>query len=179
MRFYPATCAAWVFLFAGTVLTIAGETAFTSHGILFPAPTTHQAARAARLNTILMEGWKLTPMEAIQLETALARNPGNMPMRLRLISYYCQHTFQERWVRHVFALINTHPDADAFQDAGLITHISPRDPASNRPADYVQAKGLWQQQVSRYASNTKVLSNAATAVSAGDPALALQWIKTA
>jgi hypothetical protein len=98
-------------------------------------------------------------------------------VRLRLISYYCQYTLQEPRVRHVLELIETHPDADAFRDADLITHISPSDPSSNRPADYGRARALWQQQASRFPTNTKVLSNAAMAVSSGNPELALRLVK--
>ena len=43
----------------------------------------------------------------------------------------------------------------------------------------MRAKALWQQQVSRFPLDTKVLSNAAMAVSSGDPELALQWVKAA
>ena len=180
MRFNPAVCAAFVFLFIGFVLTLAGQTAFRPYGILGARPTSEQLASTKRLNAILMDGWKLTPEKAAQLETKLAQNPENVAVRLLLISYYCQYTLQERRVRHVLELIERHPDADVFQALDTITRISPGDdPITNRPADYVRAKALWQQQVSRFPSDTKVLSNAAMAVSSGDPELALQWIKAA
>ena len=179
MRFNPTACAAFVFLFIGSVLTLAGQTAFRPYGILGARPTSEQLASSKRLNAILMDGWKLTPEKAGQLETKLAQNPENVAVRLLLISYYCQYTLQERRVRHVLELIERHPDADAFYALNTITRISPGDPTSNRPEDYVRAKALWQQQVSRFPSDTKVLSNAAMAVSSGDPELALQWIKAA
>jgi hypothetical protein len=179
MRFNPAVCAASVFLFIGSVLTLAGQTAFRPYGILGGRPTSEQLASTNRLNAILMDGWKLTPEKAAQLERKLAQNPENVAVRLLLISYYCQYTLQERRVRHVLELIESHPDADAFQALDTITRISPGDPTSNRPEDYVRAKALWQQQVSRFPLDTKVLSNAAMALSYGDPELALQWIKAA
>jgi hypothetical protein len=87
MRFHPAVSAAFVFLFIGSVLTLAGQTAFRPYGILGPRPTSEQLASTKRLNAILMDGWKLTPEKAAQLETNLAQNLENVPMRLLLISY--------------------------------------------------------------------------------------------
>ena len=88
MRFTPAVCAAFVFLFIGSVLTLAGETAFRPYGILGAPPTSEQLASTKRLHAVLMDGWKLTPEKAAQLETKLAQNPENVAVRLLLISYY-------------------------------------------------------------------------------------------
>jgi hypothetical protein len=142
-----------------------------------PAP--EQVQRTGRLRAILAEGWKITPAEAARLETDLAHNPQNLPLRVRLISYYFQYMLNEPRARHVLWLIENHPDADAFEDALMITGFTSRRPDDNQASDYVRARALWQEQARRFPNNTTVLSNAAVALSNEDAEIALQLIQAA
>src|SRR5947209_19617371 len=110
------------------VLSLAGESSFRPRGILFPHPPHDQAASNEWFQAILLDGWKLTPAQAAQLEMKLVQNPENLPVRLELISYYCQYALSELRVRHVLTLIESHPDSHVFQDAETITRTSPSDP---------------------------------------------------
>ena len=168
MCFNRATWATFSCLFLGAAPLVIGQTAVRPFCVWGPPPTPEQRARVERLDAILAEGWHTKPAEAAELETELSRNPDNVPLRVRLISYYAQYVLEEPKARHVLWLIENHPDADAFQDAPTIMRLS-----SDRRADYARQQALWQQQASRFSKNTKVLSNAAMAL-AGDPEIALR-----
>ena len=148
-----------------------GQSAFKPYSILGPPATAATLARTEKLRAILAEGWNVTPAEAAQLETQLLRDPENLSLRMRLLSYYTQFLLNEPRVRHILWLIENHPDADTFQDPGPLTRL-PKE-----SVEYQRAKALWQQQARRFPKNTKVLSNAATAL-AGDPEVALPLVKT-
>jgi hypothetical protein len=114
--------------------------------------------------SILAEGWRLTPEGAARLESALAANPQDVPARVRLISYYYQRMIAEPRSRHVLWLIENHPEANIFRVAADVTSMKfPDWTGLNTQAGYERAKALWLKQTLRYATDTRILANAADA----------------
>ena len=178
MVFKTAPWVGAIGLVFSSVPALFGQTAFRPYGILGPPPLPAQRARTERLRNILVEGWKVTPAEASVMEAGLARNPEDIALRVRLISYYTQYILNEPRTRHLTWLIENHPDADVFEDANLITRTSQTGSESDYRADSARVKALWQQQVRRFPNNTRVLSHAAMAFSA-DPEIAVQLVEAA
>jgi hypothetical protein len=114
--------------------------------------------------SILSEGWNTTPAEASRLESALVRDPQNEAARTRLISYYYQQMGAESRTRHIFWLIENHPEAKIFQIASDVTSMSPSWTKLNSDSDWDRARALWLRQTERFPNNTIVLSNAAQAL---------------
>jgi len=157
-------------------MPLVGERAFRPGSILGPTATPDRIEENKRLHSLLEEGWRVTPEKAQELEAELAGNPENLPVRLRLISYYGQNLINDARVRHVLWMIEHHPDAEAFQYSGGILSISPPGSGVNESAEYARAQALWSQQASRFPNDTKVVANAAMNV---DPETGFQLIEAA
>ncbi len=128
--------------------------------------------------SILGKGWQLTPEAAAQLESGLARDPHNVAARVRLISYYYQRMIAEPRARHVLWLIENHPEANVFRVAGAVTDMRfPGWAGLNTQAGYDRAKQLWLQQTERHPADTRILANAAAALS--DPEIQLRLVRQA
>jgi hypothetical protein len=91
-------------------------------------------------------------------------DPHNVGARTRLISYYHQKMIAEPRTRHIFWLIENHPEAQIFQVASDVTSMSPGWTKLNGDSDWDRARSLWLRQTERFPSNTLVLSNAAQAL---------------
>lgn len=129
------------------------------------------AARA-----VLADGWTLTATEAAKLESELERDPENLSARIRLLSYYTQHIISpELRSKHLLWLIEHHPDSDVFQLRTVATGVLP-DYSGAEPPEVERARALWRRQAERYATNTRVLANAAGAL--GGP-VALELVRRA
>jgi len=126
-----------------------------------PAATSSARAASQAHSSILIEGWNTTPAEASRLESSLVGDPHNVAARTRLISYYYQQMMAEPRTRHVFWLIENHPEAQIFQIASDVTDMSQR---LNSDSDRNRAQALWLRQIERFPNNTLVLSNAAQAL---------------
>ena len=158
MSFHPVLWAGIACLFSDAAPALVGQSPIAAYSVLGPPASPGQTARTERLRAILVEGWKVTPEEAGQLETELSHDPENLPVRVRLLSYYTQFLLNEPRVRHVLWLIENHPDSEVFRDAYMLAQFR------NDAAGYADAKRLWQRQAIRFATNSKVLSNAAMAL---------------
>jgi hypothetical protein len=132
-----------------------------------------------RTRAILVEGWQVTPAEASELEAKLAQDSENLPLRLRLMSYYTQHLMNEKHAEHLFWLIEHHPDEDAFYDAEIITRIPVSESDGKSSVHQARLLALWKVQAQRFPDNARVLRNAASAVSFAEPELAVQYVKAA
>ena len=176
MRLDPLRLLSIAFLAMATLPATPGQTALPAYRVLggLGGLSADQIARNKRMQAILADGWKTTPADAEEMEAKLARDPEDLHPRIRLISYYSQHILSGPRLRHIFWLIENHPDADAFRDADIVMRIG----ANRDEADYARAKALWQQQATRFPKSAKVLSNAAMAL-AEDPEIALQMIRAA
>lgn len=131
-----------------------------------------EAARA-----ILGDGWTLTAPEAAKLESELERDPENLAARIRLLSYYTQYTiFPELRSKHLFWLIEHHPDSDVFQLNTVATGVLP-DYSNWKSPNIESAQALWLQQTERYPANPKVLANAATAFGQRAAPIALELVR--
>lgn len=177
MRFDPLRLLSIAFLSMATLPLTPGQTALPPHHVLGGRASADRIARQKRMEAILADGWKTTPADAERMEAELARDPEALPLRIRLISYYSQYIISGPRLRHIFWLIENHPDADAFRDADIVMRIRAYG-ANGGEADYARAKALWQQQATRFPKSAKVLSNAAMALS-GEPEIALQMIRAA
>jgi hypothetical protein len=147
------------------------------YAVTITAQTT--TSRASLHQAILAEGWKVTPAEAAQFEFELVRDPKNLALRIRLLSYYYQHMIAEPRLRHVVWLIENRPDADVFLAASDITAMSPNWTGLNQAAGYQQVKALWLRQAERPPVTAKVFANAAAALSGADAEVSLELVKRA
>jgi hypothetical protein len=120
----------------------------------------------------MVEGWQLKPSEAERLESKLAQDPDNLPLRLRLMSYYAQYLMADAHASHVLWLIEHHPAEEVLKEPSPIVRLQPSPAIARQEA-------LWKQQASRYPADPKVLRNAAVALFGTDPALAIQYVKAA
>jgi hypothetical protein len=121
----------------------------------------------------------LSADDAVKLEAELLRNPGNLTIRIRLLSYYTQWMISPAArTRHLLWLIEHHPDSDIFQLRTVATSIFPDYSGLNSP-DLERTRILWLQQAERYATNSRVLANAAGSLAAADGPAALELIRRA
>jgi len=184
MRLFRSICAVIGSICAAILLflpgsRLAGQTAARPYSVRGPRATPEMVLRMERTRAILVEGWKITPAEAVQLEEKLAKDSEDLALRLRLMSYYVQQVMHEKHAAHVVWLIQNHPDAEAFWDASIITRMPVTDGDGKASANESRVQALWKEQANRLPSNAKVLRNAAYAVAVTEPALALQYVKAA
>jgi hypothetical protein len=126
---------------------------------------------------IMSDGWTLTADEAVKLESEIERDPENLAARVRLLSYYTQYIVElELRSKHLLWLIEHHPDSDVFQLNTKATAITPDYSGIHSPS-IERARVLWLQQVERYATNTRVLSNAATVLAVLDGKVAFELLR--
>jgi len=129
------------------------------------------------VRAILADGWTLTPDEAAKLESEVGRDPENVAARIRLLSHYTQYmVLSELRSKHLLWLIEHHPDSDVFQLSTPVTAMAP-DYSGVNSRDIERARILWLEQAERYATNTKVLANAATVFGASDGRIAFELLK--
>jgi hypothetical protein len=153
-----AVMALWL-LTIGSTMALAEPQAAQS-----PAPASSANAVSQAHASILSDGWNTTPAEASRLESVLVGDPHNVAARTRLISYYHQQMMAEPRTRHIFWLIENHPEAQIFRVAGDVTSMSPNWTKLNRDSDWNRARALWFRQIEQFPNNTLVLSNAAQAL---------------
>jgi hypothetical protein len=133
-----------------------------------PAPASSAREVSQAHASILSAGWNTTPAEASRLESGLVSDPHDVAARTRLISYYYQQMMAEPRARHIFWLIENHPEAQIFQVASDVTSMSPDWAKLTSEPDWDRARALWFRQIERFPNNTLVLSNAAQALPIGD-----------
>lgn len=125
-----------------------------------------------------LAGQNLNAKAASDLETALARNPDDLAIRTKLLSYYFRAQFtsaqaKESHRRHVLWIIKNRPDAKI---AGLphcgIDLILDRD-------GYNEGKQLWLEQTRSHAQDSTILGHAAQYFLIWDNHLAEDLLKQA
>ena len=109
---------------------------------------------------LTMQGGKLSPDAAAELETQLAADPNLMNIRAQLIGYYSSRQFdsdsdREMLERHALWVIE-HAPASAL--AG--SHDIHLDPIIN-PGTYTKAKRLWLSHAEQRPKDTVILGSAA------------------
>ena len=177
MRLFDSICVTAMLLFT-PASKLAGQTEMRSFTVRFPRSTPETIERTDRTRALLVEGWKTTPAEAAQLEERLTKNSEDLPLRLRLMSYYMQQVMIEKYARHAYWLVEHHPDADALHGVDMMTAI-PGAWAEGNAVYQTRLRALWKEQASRFSNNTTVLRNAATAMGSAEPELFLQYVKAA
>jgi hypothetical protein len=148
-----------------------GQTPFRTYSVR-SGPDPNRAAKIDQLRELMVQGWQLKPDEAEKLEGKLAQNPDNLPLRLRLMSYYSQYRKTDAHASHVLWLIEHHPAEDVLEESSPIVRLEP-SPAVARQA------ALWKLQASRFPADPKVQRNAAVAMFGADPVLAISYVKAA
>jgi tetratricopeptide (TPR) repeat protein len=121
---------------------------------------TASAADSADVYREVLEGSKLTPAAAQQLEATLQQTPDDLPTRTRLLGYYLRKQYAsapDRAARqqHILWIIQHHPDAPI---AG-IPH-GELDPVLDGHV-YQDAATLWKLQVANHPTDPAILHNAA------------------
>ena len=142
-----------------------------------PASTSVAKTASQAHASILSEGWNTTPAEASRLESSLAGDPHNVTARSRLISYYYQKMMAEPRTRHIFWLIENHPEAQVFQYASDVTGMAPGWTKMTSDAEWDRARALWILQTERFPNNSIVLSSAAQAVPFEDSIRLMQRLR--
>jgi hypothetical protein len=143
----------WI-LSAGFLCLIAA-----AEGLPESATAANDAHRA-----ILAEGWDTSPADAAQLESQLARHPQDVALRTRLISYYHQQMIAEPRTRHIFWLIENHPEAEVFRIAPDMTSFEVTWHGLNTVTDRDKARALWLRKLGQFPSDFAVLAGAAQAL---------------
>jgi len=168
----------WTLMLVVAVPAVYGAGVFQLAAELKTAPSRYASmSHIDGVRAILADGWTLTADEAAKFETAVEREPENLLVRVRLLSYYTQYmAHPELRNKHLLWLIEHHPDSDVFQLGNVVTAIAPDYSGLNSP-DIERARALWLQQTERYADNPKVLANAATVFSAPDGRIAFELLK--
>ncbi|MCW5979445.1 MAG: M56 family metallopeptidase [Bryobacteraceae bacterium] len=115
----------------------------------------------------LIEGWAMTPADAQAAESKLAAEPGDLALRMKLLSYYFQYAMHQPRLRHIFWLIEHHPESNVHggRQTGLIARPNPL----NSHADYDRGKELWRSQAQIHRDDPRVLGNAAAYFREADP----------
>lgn len=121
---------------------------------------TAMAADGAAVYREVLEGSKLTPAAAQQLEASLKQNPDDLTARTKLLGYYMRrqhgsaadHATRQQ---HILWIIRHHPEAPV---AGI--PYAELDPVSDGQV-YQDAAALWKQQVADHPTDPVILHNAA------------------
>jgi len=168
----------WALILAVGVPAVYGAGAFQLISVLTTPPSPYASmSHIDGVRAILADGWTLTPDEAAKLESEVGRDPENVAARIRLLSHYTQYmVLSELRSKHLLWLIEHHPDSDVFQLSTPVTAMAPDYSGVNSP-DIERARILWLEQAERYATNTKVLANAATVFGASDGRIAFELLK--
>jgi TonB family protein len=112
---------------------------------------------------LLSQGTKLTAAEAQALEESLRTHPEDLGARGKLIAHYFVDQDREAWSRHVFWLIEHHPESPI---AGFnFASVSAPPSLLNDEADYARAQDLWLEQTRRHPEDPRVRANAARVLS--------------
>ncbi len=121
-------------------------------------------------------GWGLTPDEVSKLESHLQSNPEDFTARAKLLSYYIQQAQSSDYLRHLFWVIEHHPESPILDWAMML--IEKGGPL-NTPADYEQAKALWQTNIEKYPESAAVLLHAGLFFEPGDEERAVKLLHKA
>jgi len=168
----------WTIMLAVAVPVVCGASAFQLTSVLKTPPSPYASmSRIDAVRAILADGWTLTSDGASKLESDVEGDPENLAARIRLLSYYTQYVvLPELRSNHLLWLIEHHPDSDVFQLRTIVTAMVPDYAGVNSP-NIERARALWLQQAERYATNAKVLANAATVLAASDGKIAFELLK--
>jgi hypothetical protein len=165
-------------MLAVVVPVVYGAGAFQVAPVLKTSPSPYAAlSHIDGVHAILADGWTLTSDGAAKLESNMERDPENLAVHIRLLSYYTQYIVQpELRTKHLLWLIERHPDSDVFQLGTVVTAMAPDYSGANSP-NTDKARALWLQQTERYGSNAKVLANAITVLGSPDGKIKLELLK--
>jgi hypothetical protein len=104
--------------------------------------------------------------EAATLEDRLRANSHDVNTRVRLLNYYWHNQMRQQRAASLFWLIENHPESPVL---GLdLAWLFPDDRspgdhyrAMHDPADYIQARALWDAVIARNSDTPEILHNAA------------------
>jgi beta-lactamase regulating signal transducer with metallopeptidase domain len=167
------------FVLAIPALYAAGTFEFQDPLLKTPPTPYSSMSHIVGVRAVLADGCKLNADSAAHLEAELIRNPDNLTARIRLLSYYTQWMVSpDARTGHLLWLIQNHPDSDIFQLRTVATSIIPDYSGLNSP-DIERTRALWLQQAERYATNPRVLANAAGSFAEVDGPAAFELIRRA
>jgi TonB family protein len=121
---------------------------------------------------------KLPAAEVNRLEQAVANNPEDLESRGLLIGYYNGSGLAEHRVKHIFWLLENHPESDLFHFSEARIYWQPGPPL-NTAADYYRAAEMWRKQAALRPGDIRVQVNAANffAIPGDDVYEAERWIQ--
>jgi TonB family protein len=131
---------------------------------LAPLEPTAQV-QAAPVYDQLVRG-QITESEAVALEARLVSDPDDVDARSRLIVHYWPARNREAWRKHVFWLIEHHPEADIFRTC-MVACVLPTGTDAGA-GDAERAKVLWTRKIQDHGDDARVLLNAAAALHYSD-----------
>jgi hypothetical protein len=128
----------------------------------------------------VMQGLKLSEDQASAAEKTLAGTPDDLNIHLNLIGHYggchspCASNTGDNWAKHVFWLIDHHPESSAFGFPLLppIWLFFENRGWSPSPELINEYRKRWEQEVADHPRDPAVLSHAASALYAIDSNLA-------
>jgi len=129
----------------------------------------------------VMQGLELSQDQASAAEKMLASSPDDLNAHLKLIGYYggcgrpCPSNTADKWAKHIFWLIDHHPESSAFGFALLppIHLFFGNRGWSPSPELVNEYRKHWEQGVAAHPGDSAVLSHAASALYDLDPNLGL------
>jgi TonB family protein len=120
-----------------------------------------------------LAGDRLTQAEAEAAEMTLKSSPEDLVSHCKLISYYFYHDPSGvNWERHLFWLIDHHPESGVFDIPVPITYLVREN--SGKPASpeiLSEYQKHWREAADAYPKNAKVLLHAAMAAPSRDLSL--------
>jgi formylglycine-generating enzyme required for sulfatase activity len=128
-----------------------------------------------------LQGDKLTLSEANATEKELERSPEDLVSHCKLISYYFYHDKSGiNWEKHLFWLIDSHPESGIFDSPFPISYIVRTN--GGRPASpelLSKYKEHWEQAAAAHPKDAIVLLHTAMALSTQDPSQGLAFARKA
>jgi hypothetical protein len=113
-----------------------------------------------------VEGGNLPQVQAEAVENKLKGSPEDLVSHCKLIPYYFFHEDSPiNWQRHLFWLIDHHPESGVFDTAIPTTYMVVSRWKQLSPEVLIEFRRHWEQAVAANPKNAAVLLHAATAIS--------------
>ncbi len=162
------------------------STASARHEFLLKANATRSRTDELRtgerkMNQLVREGYKLTKEQAASLEEALARMPGDVDGRARLMGYYFAPGSQSLGAdariqarrRHLLWFVRNQPDSAFLMTSEATLDARGHDLAD--PEGYALVRTAWIEQTAKKDASAIVLGNAGRFFYLPDKALAAEF----
>jgi hypothetical protein len=128
-----------------------------------------------------IEGMQLTQAVADAAEKTLTGSPEDVVSHCKLISYYFYHDQSGiSWEKHLFWLIDHHPESGVFDIPFPITQILRTNSGKPAPPELLREfRQHWEQAAAEHPKDATALLHTATAISTQDLSLGLAYARKA